>query len=181
MQGVTFEGGFELHLTSLIHSSTQKCKNLSISRKKGGRRVAAAVWPPTAEYGHGGRIRPLLATLAWPESPEPCTLVAVSVGRLPPAPYYRGQASRAVEAQLLLCTGAQGCAEMPSLIHSLVTCRPESSAGFQCARLSGALPVTYQRGSRMSTVPPVYWPKVELPLPYITRTMPGASRGTELN
>jgi hypothetical protein len=63
MQGVTFEGGFVLHLTSLIHSSTQKCKNLSISRKKGGRRVAAAVRPPTAEYGHGGRIRPLLATL----------------------------------------------------------------------------------------------------------------------
>jgi hypothetical protein len=63
MQGVTFEGGFVLHLTSLIHSSTQKCKNLSLSRNKGGRRVAAAVWPPTAEYGHGGRIRPLLATL----------------------------------------------------------------------------------------------------------------------
>jgi hypothetical protein len=57
MQGVTIEGGFVLHLTSLIHSSTQKCKNLSISRKKR--------WP---QGGHGrlaahGRIRP-----RWPHT-----------------------------------------------------------------------------------------------------------------
>jgi hypothetical protein len=42
VQGVTFEGGFVLHLTSLIHSSSQNCKILNFHEKS---------WPLKATYG----------------------------------------------------------------------------------------------------------------------------------